>query len=133
MVYTWYIHGIFHVYAILIDMSGIYLVKNSWVCSVPFFIMIYRGYTMNILEIFNFLKLDLIAEYLLLWSVTLLQFTLEELPWCMRIIHVLLTAGSCYGPKKAEAGQELAAYYNHSNAGVLRERERERERERGCC
>ncbi len=29
------------------------------------------------------------------------------------------TAGSCYGPKKAEAGQELAAYYNHSNAGVL--------------
>ena len=41
-----------------------------------------------------------------------------------------LTAGSCYGPKKAEAGQEPAAYYNHSNAGVLREREREREREK---
>ncbi len=48
MVYTWYIPGILHVYAVLIDMSGIYLVKNSWVCSVPFFIMIYRGYTMNI-------------------------------------------------------------------------------------
>jgi hypothetical protein len=36
MVYTWYIHGILHVYAVLIDMSGIYLVKTSWVCSVPF-------------------------------------------------------------------------------------------------
>ena len=48
MVYTWYIHGILHVYAVLIDMSGIYLVKTSWVCSVPFFIMIYLGYTMNI-------------------------------------------------------------------------------------
>ena len=52
IVYIWYIHGILHVYAVLIDMSGIYLVKNSWVCSVPFFIMIYRGYTMNILEIY---------------------------------------------------------------------------------
>ncbi len=50
MVYTWYIHGILHVYAVLIDMSGIYLVKNSWVCSILFFIMIYRGYTMNILN-----------------------------------------------------------------------------------
>ncbi len=36
-----YIHGILHVYAVLTDMSGIYLVKTSWVCSVPFFIMIY--------------------------------------------------------------------------------------------
>ena len=48
MVYTWYIHGILHVYAVLKDMSGVYLVKTSWVCSVPFFIMIYLCYTMNI-------------------------------------------------------------------------------------
>ncbi len=56
VVYIWYIHGIhgiLHVYAILIDMSGIYLVKISWVCSVPFLIMIYLGYTMNILGIFR--------------------------------------------------------------------------------
>ncbi len=53
MVYTWYIYGILHVYAVLIDMSGIYLVKNSWVSSIPFFIMIYLGYTMNISKIFK--------------------------------------------------------------------------------
>ncbi len=41
MVYTWYMHDILHVYAVLNDMSCIYLVKTSWVCSVPFFIMIY--------------------------------------------------------------------------------------------
>jgi hypothetical protein len=35
--YTWYIHGILHVYAVLNDMSGIYLVNTSLVCSVPFF------------------------------------------------------------------------------------------------
>jgi hypothetical protein len=38
-------------------------------------------------------------------------------------IPFISTAGSCYGPKKAEAGQEPAAYYNHShgnlNAGVF--------------
>jgi len=39
---------------------------------------------------FEFFNLDLILEYLLLWSVTLLQFALEELPWCMRNFHVLL-------------------------------------------
>ena len=47
MVYT----CIFHVYAVLTDNSGIYLVNTSWVCSVPFFIMIYLGYTMNISKI----------------------------------------------------------------------------------
>jgi hypothetical protein len=52
MVYTWYIHGILHVYAVLADMSGIYLVNASWVCSVPFFIMIYLWYTMNIFWIY---------------------------------------------------------------------------------
>ena len=52
IIYIWYIHGILHVYAVLIDMSGIYLVKTSWVCSVPFFLMICLGYTMNILGIF---------------------------------------------------------------------------------
>ena len=41
MVYTWYIHGILHVYAVLIDMSCIYLVRTSWVCSIPFFAMIF--------------------------------------------------------------------------------------------
>ncbi len=52
MVYTWYIHGILHVYAVLTDMSGIYLVNTSWVCSLPFFIMIYLWYTMYIFEIY---------------------------------------------------------------------------------
>ena len=41
MVYTWYIHGIFHPYGVLIHMYGIYHVKHLWVCSVPFFILIY--------------------------------------------------------------------------------------------
>ena len=45
----------------------------------------------------NFFNLDLILEYLLLWSVTLLQFALEleELPWCMRNFHVLLIVCTC--------------------------------------
>ena len=41
MVYTWYIHGIFHAYGVIIHMYGIYHVKHLWVCSVPFFILIY--------------------------------------------------------------------------------------------
>ncbi len=43
MVYTWYIHGILHVYAVLTNTSGIYLVKTSWVCSVPFIYLTYRS------------------------------------------------------------------------------------------
>jgi len=52
MVYTWYIHGIFHPYGVLIHMYGIYHVKHLWVCSVPFFILIYLWYTMYILWIY---------------------------------------------------------------------------------
>jgi hypothetical protein len=44
---------------------------------------------------FEFFNLDLILEYLLLWSVTLLQFALEELPWCMRNFHKLLIVCTC--------------------------------------
>ncbi len=52
MVYTWYTHGTWNVYADLTDMSGIYLVNTSWVCSVPFFIMIYLWCTMYIQRIY---------------------------------------------------------------------------------
>ena len=41
MVYPWYMYGIYHPYCVLIHMAGIYHVKHLWVCSVPFFIMIY--------------------------------------------------------------------------------------------
>jgi hypothetical protein len=41
MVYTWFIPGISNPYGHVIHMAGIYLVKTSWVCSVPFFILIY--------------------------------------------------------------------------------------------
>ena len=52
MVYTWYIHGILHVYAILIDMSGILPCQELMGLFRTFFIMIYLGYTMNIPKIF---------------------------------------------------------------------------------
>ncbi len=52
IVYTWYIHGIWNVHAVLTDMSGIYLVNTSWVCSIPFFKMIYLWYTMCIQRIY---------------------------------------------------------------------------------
>ena len=42
-----------------------------------------------------FLKLNLILAYLLHWSFLLLQSTLEELPGCMRNIHVLLIVYTC--------------------------------------
>ncbi len=41
MVYAWYIHGILHVYAVLIDISGIYLVKTSWVSNI---FIVYQRY-----------------------------------------------------------------------------------------
>ena len=53
MVYTWYIHGIFHPYGVLINMYGIYHVKHLWVCSVPFFILIYVWYIRYILWIYH--------------------------------------------------------------------------------
>jgi hypothetical protein len=39
MVYTRFISGIFQSHAVLTNMPGIYLLHNSWVCSVPFFII----------------------------------------------------------------------------------------------
>ncbi len=60
MVYTWYIH----VYAGLNDMSGVYLVKPSWVCSVPIYtkyihdILVYKKYTQYILGICNLYTKD---------------------------------------------------------------------------
>ncbi len=48
ILYILYIHGIYQLYAVLINMSGIYLVNALWVCSVPFLIMIYLWYTMHI-------------------------------------------------------------------------------------
>jgi hypothetical protein len=48
MVYTWYIPCISKAYGNVIHMCGIYQLKYKWVCSVPFFILIYLWYTMNI-------------------------------------------------------------------------------------
>ncbi len=36
MIHTWYIHGIYQAYCVLIHMDGIYHTKYKWVCSVPF-------------------------------------------------------------------------------------------------
>ena len=41
MVYTWYIPCISKAYGDVIHMCGIYQLKYKWVCSVPFFILIY--------------------------------------------------------------------------------------------
>ena len=41
MVYTWYIPCISKAYGNVIHMCGIYQLKYKWVCSVPFFILIY--------------------------------------------------------------------------------------------
>ena len=51
MVYTWYIPCISKAYGNLIHMCGIYQLKYKWVCSLPFFILIYLWYTINILWI----------------------------------------------------------------------------------
>ncbi len=48
----WYIHGISQSYVDVINMVGIYVVKHFWVCSIPFFIMIYLWYNLNIKRIF---------------------------------------------------------------------------------
>ena len=68
-----------------------------WLMSIPVRTGMYQYVPVCTCDIWNlnFLKLDLILEYLLHWSVTLLQFTLEELPWCMRNIHVLLIVYTC--------------------------------------
>ncbi len=60
MAYSWYIR----VYAGLNDMSGVYLVKTSWVCSVPIYtkyihdILVYKKYTKYILGICNLYTKD---------------------------------------------------------------------------
>ena len=41
MVYVWYIPCISKAYGNVIHMCGIYQLKYKWVCSVPFFILIY--------------------------------------------------------------------------------------------
>ena len=50
--YTWYIRGISNPYGVLIHMVGIYLVKTSWVCSVPFLKLKYISYNMFIDRIY---------------------------------------------------------------------------------
>ena len=64
----------------------------AWMMSVPVCTGMYQYVPVCTCDIWNlnFFDLDLILEYLLLLSVTLLQFALEELPWCMRNFHVLL-------------------------------------------
>ncbi len=42
IIYTWYIHGVWIVYAVLTDMSGIYLVNTSWVCILWIYIVYHR-------------------------------------------------------------------------------------------
>ena len=69
----------------------------AWMMSVPVRTGMYLYVPVCTCDIrnLNFFNLDLILEYLLLWSVTLLQFALEELPWCMRNFHVLLIVCTC--------------------------------------
>ena len=50
-VYTVHIHGIFQAYAHVTNMPGIYPLHTSWVCSVPFFIIISLWYARYILEL----------------------------------------------------------------------------------
>ncbi len=69
----------------------------AWLMSVPVRTGMYQYVpvcTCNIWNL-NLLELDLILKYLLLWSVTLLQFTPEELLWCVRNFHVLLMVCTC--------------------------------------
>ncbi len=49
---TWYINGIFQSYVDVIHMEAIYIVEHFLVCSIPFFIMIYLWYNLNIKRIF---------------------------------------------------------------------------------